>query len=303
MSTRVAPAVSGGIVSVRRITETLPRIQAVPVIAAAILGTLILAAVLAPYVAPHSPLQIDLSNVLAPPVYAGGSWTHPLGTDNLGRDILSRVIYGGRVSLVLAGLVIVIGATVGTALGLLSGYVLGVFDAVVQRLVEAILSLPTIMVALVFVFVLGQSSTSVVIILSPFIAARFARMVRGAVLAIRNQPFVDLARIAGASRFRILVRHILPNVAGTIIVLATLDVGHLILLESSLSFLGVGVPAPTPEWGLMVSEGRSYVSTEYWLSLFPGLAIVVTVLSLNLLGDWLTDFLDPKRRAASTVRL
>jgi peptide/nickel transport system permease protein len=213
----------------------------------------------------------------------------------VGRDILTRVIYGGRVSLLLAGGVLVLGGTVGIVLGLISGYWAGKTDAVIQRGVEAILSLPTLMVALAFVFVLGQSFLSVVLVLSPFIAARFARMVRGEALRIREMSYVALARVAGASAGRIILRHILPNVAGTIIVVATLEVGILILVEASLSFLGVGVPPPTPAWGLMVADGREYLATKYWLTLFPGLAIVATVLSINWIGDWLRDVLDPKR--------
>jgi peptide/nickel transport system permease protein len=172
----------------------------------------------------------------------------------------------------------------------------GSIDGIIQRGVEAVLSLPTIMVALVFVFVLGQSFTSVVLILAPFIAARFARMVRGDALTIRNMNYVLLARVAGASHARIIFRHILPNVASTLIVIATLEIGALILVESSLSFLGVGVPPPTPAWGLMVADGRDYLATKYWLTLFPGLAIVLTVLSINWIGDWLRDVLDPKRQ-------
>ena len=269
----------------------------IPIIPVAILATMALGAIFANQVAPHQPLQMDLSNALAPPFYhEGGSWTHPLGTDRLGRDIFSRLIHGGQVSLFLAFSVLVIGGTIGTALGLTSGYVAGRVDNAIQRGVEAILSLPTIMVALVFVFVLGQSFTSVVLILSPFIAASFARMVRGESLSIREKDYVALARVAGASHLRIIVRHILPNVAGTIIVIATLEVGALILVEASLSFLGVGVPPPTPAWGLMIDDGRQYLTTKYWLSVFPGLAIVVTVLSINWIGDWLRNALDPKRQ-------
>jgi peptide/nickel transport system permease protein len=268
-----------------------------PVIPIFILGTLTLAALLAPIVAPHDPLAVNLSNALAPPFYQeGGSIEYPLGTDKLGRDILTRVIYGGQVSLLLAFSVLLIGGTVGIVLGLLSGYVGGRSDSVIQRGVEAILSLPTIMVALVFVFVLGQSFASVVLILAPFIAASFARMVRGEAMTVRNMNYVALARVAGASHTRIIARHIMPNVAGTIIVIATLEVGALILVEASLSFLGVGVPPPTPAWGLMVDDGREYLTTRYWLSLFPGLAIVVTVLSINWIGDWLRNVLDPKRQ-------
>jgi peptide/nickel transport system permease protein len=272
-------------------------LRRMPIIPIVLLGALTLAALFAPIVAPHDPLAIDLAKALAPPVWhEGGSAEHPLGTDRLGRDILSRVIYGGQVSLLLAFSVLLIGGTVGVVLGLVSGYVGGRSDSVIQRGIEAVLSLPTIMVALVFVFVLGQSFASVVLILAPFITASFARMVRGEAMTVRGMNYVALARVAGASHLRIIGRHILPNVAGTIIVIATLEVGALILVEASLSFLGVGVPPPTPAWGLMVDDGREYLATRYWLSLFPGLAIVVTVLSINWIGDWLRNVLDPKRQ-------
>ncbi len=272
------------------------RRRRLPVISLAIFGVLIAAAIFAPLIAPDSPLKINLANASQAPFFMkGGSTAHLLGTDNLGRDVLSRVIYGSRTTLGLAALVLVVGAAIGISVGLASGYLGGIADIIVQRLVEAILSLPTIMVALVFAFLLGQSFTTVVIILAPFIAARFARMVRGDVLAIRGTGYVELAQVAGASTFRIIRKHILPNVASTIIVVATLEIGQLILLEASLSFLGVGVPPPTPEWGLMVSEGEQYLATHFWISLFPGLAIVAAVLAINLIGDWLRDYLDPKR--------
>jgi peptide/nickel transport system permease protein len=272
------------------------RRRRLPVISLAIFAVLIAAAIFAPLIAPESPLKIDLANASQVPFFMkGGSAAHLLGTDNLGRDILSRVIYGSRTTLGLAALVLVFGGVVGVAVGLASGYLAGVTDMIVQRLVEAILSLPTIMVALVFAFLLGQSFSTVVIILAPFIAARFARMVRGDVLAIRGMGYVELAQVAGASPFRIIRKHILPNVIGTIIVIGTLEIGQLILLEASLSFLGVGVPPPTPEWGLMVSEGEQFLATKFWISLFPGLAIVAAVLAINLIGDWLRDYLDPKR--------
>ncbi|MGD9531240.1 ABC transporter permease [Pseudonocardia sp.] len=280
--------------ALRAVREPLHGVPWVPVI---ILGLLVLCAVAAPLIAPHDPYETDLRNVLAPPFYLdGGTTTHLLGTDKVGRDLLSRVVYGGRVSLVFAGTVLLVGGTVGTALGLLSGYVGGRTDALVQRGAEAVLSLPTIMVALVFVFVLGQSLLGVVLLLSPFIAASFARMVRGEALRVRESGYVALARVAGSSGPRTILVHLLPNVASTVIVLATLQVGVLILLEASLSFLGVGLPPPTPSWGLMVSDGQEYVATKYWLTLFPGLAIVLTVLSINWLGDWLRDRLDPTGR-------
>jgi len=271
--------------------------RGLPIVPLLILALLLVGAVFADVLAPHEPLQVELTNALAPPFYHdGGSLEHVLGTDELGRDILSRLMHGGRVSLLLALSVITIGGSVGVSLGLLSGYAGGMTDSIIQRAVEAILSLPTIVVALVFVFVMGQTYASIIIILSPFVAAELARMVRGEALTIRRTNYVALARVAGASHLRVIVKHILPNVAGTIIVVATLQVGALILVEASLSFLGVGVPPPTPAWGLMIDGGREYVATKYWLSLFPGLAIVLTVLSINWIGDWLRNVLDPKQR-------
>ena len=219
-----------------------------------------------------------------------------LGTDKLGRDIFSRLIRGARVSLSLSMFVIALGGGVGVALGLISGYAGGKVDAVMQRGIEVILAMPTILVALVFVFAVGRSFESVILILSPFLAARFARIVRGETLSVRERDFVAIAKVIGTPTWMILLRHILPNVFNTIIVLATLEVGHLILLESSLSFLGVGVPPPQPAWGLMVADGREFLTSAYWITLFPGLCILAAVLSLNLFGDWLRDTLDPRRR-------
>ena len=285
------------VTAVVRARSVIGGARSLPIIPLVILGALVLSAIFADILAPYDPIKIDLINSFQPPFYQeGGSLAHPLGTDELGRDILSRLMHGGRVSLVLALSVTALGMLVGIPLGLVSGYVGGVTDAVIQRLVEAVLSLPTIMVALVCVFVLGQTYASIVLILTPFVAAELARMVRGDALAIRRTNYIALARVAGASHLRILWRHILPNVAGTIIVVATLQIGALILVESSLSFLGVGVPPPTPAWGLMIEGGREYVATKYWLSLFPGLAIVLTVLSINWIGDWLRNVLDPTQQ-------
>ena len=268
-----------------------------PLVPLAVLAILVLSAAFADVLAPYDPIRTDLRSSLLPPFYhENGSLAHILGTDELGRDILSRLMHGGRVSLLLALSVILIGGAIGVPLGLLSGYVGGYVDAVIQRAVEAILSLPTIMVALVCVFVLGQTYASIILILSPFVAAELTRMVRGDAMTIRRSQYVALARVAGASHLRIIARHILPNVAGTIIVVATLNVGALILVEASLSFLGVGVPPPSPAWGLMIDGGREYVATKYWLSLFPGLAIVLTVLAINWIGDWLRNVLDPKQQ-------
>ncbi len=280
-----------------RVGAALSALRRAPLVTSTVLAVLLCSAIFAPIVAPHTPTQIDVGNSFSPPVWhEDGSWSNLLGTDKLGRDVLSRLIYGARVSLTLSLLIILIGGGSGTFLGILSGYLGKTADAILQRFVELILALPTILVALVFVFTFGTSFTSVMFVLSPFLAARFIRIIRGETLTVRERDYVAIAQVIGSPTHRILWRHILPNVFNTVIVLATLEVGHLILLESSLSFLGVGVPPPNPAWGLMVSDGREFITSAYWITLFPGLAILITVLSLNLFGDWLRDTLDPRRR-------
>ena len=276
------------------IGEALRRAPLIPTIG---IGLIIICALFAPWIAPFEPTKNNLMINFAPPAWhEGGSWTHALGTDKLGRDILSRIIHGTRVSLSLSIAVIFLGGTAGTIFGLASGFLGGKTDAVVQRGVEAILALPLILVALVFMSAFGTSFTNVIFILSPFVAARFARMVRGEALSIRELDYVALARVVGSPTHRIVLKHILPNVFNTVVVLSTLEVGHLILVESSLSFLGVGIPPPRPAWGLMVADGRDFIQSHYWLTLFPGFAILVSVMCLNLFGDWLRDTLDPRRR-------
>ncbi len=280
-----------------RFRSSLNWARRVPKIPTAVLLVLMIFAIFGQWIAPHSPVAVDMANSFAPPVWhEEGTANNLLGTDKLGRDILSRLIRGARVSLSLSLFVIALGGGVGVALGLVSGYAGGKVDAVMQRGIEVILAMPTILVALVFVFAVGRSFESVILILSPFLAARFARIVRGETLSVRERDFVAIAKVIGTPAWVILLRHILPNVFNTIIVLATLEVGHLILLESSLSFLGVGVPPPQPAWGLMVADGREFLTSAYWITLFPGLCILAAVLSLNLFGDWLRDTLDPRRR-------
>jgi peptide/nickel transport system permease protein len=264
---------------------------------AILLLVLVVPAVAAPWLAPHDPLEGSLAAKLRPPVWRpGGSWTYPLGTDPLGRDILSRLIYGARVSLSVSLVAIVIGGVVGTLLGVAAGYFGGWTDVVIMRAVDVAFSMPTILLALVLAVVVGPSFRTVVGIVAFLLWARYARQVRGEVLSVRERDFVAQARLAGCSHLRVMVGHILPNVANTLIVLATLQVGYVILLEGTLSFLGVGIPPPTPAWGLMVATGRALIVSAWWVSFFPGLAILVTVLTLNLLGDWLRDRLDPRLR-------
>ena len=245
----------------------------------------------------QDPLEGRVTERLTPPVWQeGGSWDHPLGTDKVGYDIASRVIHGARVSLIVAGLSILTGGFVGTSLGLIAGYYGGWIDHVIMRLVDIKLSIQAVLLALVLVGVLGPGFHTVIIVIALVLWVRYARLVRGETLSLKNQDFVSKARVAGASNIRIIARHIFPNVVNTIIVLATLEVGQVILLEAGLSFLGVGIPRPTPAWGLMVADGRDLIVRAWWVAFFPGMAILMTVLSMNLLGDWLRDKLDPKLR-------
>ena len=280
-----------------------------PIVPAAILLIfLVIPAIFANYIAPHDPLDGNLSKRLLPPVWAGeqvvngivvekgGSWEHILGTDKIGRDILSRIIHGARVSLVVAAISIFTAGLVGTSLGLMEGDFGGWWDHIIMRVVDIKLSLQAILLALVLAAALGPGFFTVIIVISLILWTRYARLVRGETLALKHQDFVARSRVNGAPTFRILTRHIFPNVVNTITVLATLEVGQVILLEATLSFLGVGIPRPTPAWGLMVADGRELVVGAWWVAFFPGLAILLTVLSMNLLGDWLRDKLDPKLR-------
>jgi peptide/nickel transport system permease protein len=276
----------------------LQKLRRYPLLSIAILVfLLVIPAVFAPWVAPHDPFQGALSNRLAPPVWQdGGTMAHILGTDKLGRDMLSRIIYGARVSLTVSLIAIFVGGIIGSALGLISGYFGGWTDAVIMRLVDISLALPTILLALVLVAAVGPSFGTVITVLVVLLWARYARLVRGETLAIKELDFIARARVAGASHTRIMFRYMFPNVINSLIVLATLQVGYVILFESALSFLGAGLPRAEPAWGVMIADGRELIVTAWWVSMFPGLAIMLTVLALNLLGDWLRDHLDPKLR-------
>lgn len=268
-----------------------------PVIPILIMVVLVVCAIFAPLIAPHDPLIGDLRVPNTPPIwYPEGSATYILGTDTLGRDVLTRTIYGARISLIIVSIVLSTGALFGTTLGLVAGYYGGHLDEILMRFVDLTLAVPFILVALVVVIVLGQSLTIIVILISMLTWSGFSRQVRAEVLSIRTRDYVALARVAGASDAMILYRHILPGVLNTVIVIATLNVANVILAEAVLSFLGVGVPPPTPAWGAMISDGRDYLGTAWWLAFFPGIAIFLTVVAFNFMGDWLRDKLDPRLR-------
>jgi peptide/nickel transport system permease protein len=270
------------------------RLHASPLVPTILLLAIVLAAVFADHIAGYSPLQIDLPQRLAPPVVVGGNWAHPLGTDELGRDILTRLIYAARVSLSLAAVSLLIGSSFGTAVGVLAGYVGGWVDALLMRTADLTISYPAILLALLLASAVGPNATNVVLVVSFILWARIAKVVRGDVLVTRTRPYVELARIAGASPVRIILVHILPNVAGTVLALVSINTGQVILIEAALSFIGAGVPLPAPAWGSMTALGTDYLLTAWWLTALPALAIMITVLTVNVLGDWIRDQLDPR---------
>lgn len=263
-----------------------------------VLALLALAALLAPVLTPHSPVEGDLRRALLPPAFAGGESTHLLGTDRFGRDILTRILFGTRVSAAVAIPAVLLGGIIGVIAGVTAGYAGGWVDALVMRLVDLALSLPLILMALILALVLGAGLTTVVIALSLLVWPRYARQARAETLALRNREFVILARLCGAGPADIVMRHIIPNISNTLIVLSTLQLAQAILVEASLSFLGAGVPPPEPSWGQMVADGRGVIATAWWVSVLPGAAILVTALSVNTLGDQLRTRLDPQLRIA-----
>jgi peptide/nickel transport system permease protein len=267
-----------------------------PTLPAAVIGVIVVAAVFAPLLTSYDPVKQDLRNTLIPPFWVApkGSLAHILGTDGTGRDIVARLLFGARVSLLVAFLTLFIASLIGTLIGVVSGYVGGNVDAILMRFTDAIMAFPSLIVALVFAALLGPSFTNMVIILSVLTWPRIARLVRGETLTLRHSDFIKYSRAIGTPSRTITVRHVLPNVLPIILVAATLEVGHVILAEASLSFLGAGLPAPQASWGVMIADGRALVASGWWIALFPGIAITASVLSLNALGDWLRDRLDPK---------
>jgi len=257
----------------------------------------VIAAALAPLLSPADPYAQSLRNRFKPPVWEErGSWAHPLGTDRLGRDMLARILYGARVSLAVGVVAVLLASAVGAAVGLVAGFYGGRVDAILMRVTDATLSFPVILLALILAVTVGPSFGNVVIAISVILWARYARVIRGEVLTLMQLDFIAQARLAGAGAWRIITRHLVPNTLNTLVVLVTLQVGYVIIVEAALSFLGAGIPPPTPAWGSMIAEGRDFVTSAWWVSFLPGLAIMLVVLAFNLLGDWLRDTLDPKLR-------
>jgi peptide/nickel transport system permease protein len=263
-----------------------------------LLSLMLLAALLAPWLAPYDPLAQQLSRRLEPPVFAGGSAVYLLGSDPNGRDILSRLLFGAQISLSIGVLSMLLAGTVGVTLGLLSGYFGGRVDDVIMRLADVQLTFPVILLAITIVSIVGRNVATIVAVLGLTGWVVYARTVRGSVLSLRERDFVNAARCLGAGHGRIIVRHILPNTVAPILVVATVQVATMIVLESGLSFFGLGIQPPTPTWGGMLAEGRDYLSNAWWVSTMPGLAIMLTVLGINLLGDGLRDVFDPQLNTA-----
>jgi peptide/nickel transport system permease protein len=267
---------------------------------AALLGLLVLlavaaSAVFAPLIAPSDPVSQEITLRLKPPGWGALTGRMSLlGTDHLGRDILSRLIFGARISLIIGLSAVAVAGTLGTLIGLVAGYRGGRVDDLCMRLTDTMLAMPFILLALAVIAVLGPSLRNIIFVLGVTSWVSYARIVRAEVLTLRTREFVAAAQALGGGGRRIVFRHLLPNVLTPVIVIATLEVARMIILESALSFLGLGIPPPTPTWGGMLADGRAYLSTAWWLATFPGLCIMLTVLGINLLGDWLRDILDPR---------
>ncbi len=288
-----APSLAVVAEAVARRRRTL-RVSSTSRVSAALLLLIVGAAIFAPALAPHSPYEQSLLVRLSPPAWQpGGSWVRPLGADDLGRDVWSRLLYGSRVSLLVGISAAIIGMLVGTALGLLAGYAGGVVGDAIMLLADAQLALPFLVLAIGAIAVVGPSLGLLIVLAGISGWTSYARVTRGMVLSLSEQEFVVAARAVGASTTRLLVRHIAPNLVATVVVLATLQLASVILLESTLSFLGLGVQPPDPSWGSMLGAGREYLNTAWWISEFPGLALMVTILAVSLGGDWLRDALDP----------
>ena len=270
-----------------------------PKVALTIIGLFFFAAIFAPWITPYDPVDNSIVDALQPPFWVeGGSTAHLLGTDEFGRDVFTRLIYGGRITFSVAFLALGISLTIGTIIGLVAGFSGGWVDTALMRLVDIGLAVPQLLVALVVSIVLGPSFRNTILILGLLFWTQIARLVRGEALAVQNREFVRYSNAIGVPRALILLKHIFPNVLPTLMVATTLEIGSVVLTEASLSFLGAGLPPPQPSWGVMIADGRGLIATGWWIVLFPGIALTLMVLSFNSLGDWLRDRLDPKTKAA-----
>lgn len=277
-----------------RRSRRLPR--GFPYIPVLILLLFAVVAVFAPWLAPHPPTQVNLAASFLPPVWQGGTTEHLLGTDKLGRDILSRIMHGASISLLVIAVAIIASGIIGVVAGMLAAYRRGWTESIVMRLVDVKLSTPTVLLALLFSVVWGPSLTNLLAVIIITLWALYARQIHAETLSVKEREYVQAARLLGASDLRILFVHLLPNLMSSIVVLATLQIATVVLMEAALSFLGVGIPPPTPAWGLMISDGRDVLVRAWWVSAMPGLALSMVIFSANMVGDWLRDYYDPTLR-------
>ena len=278
-------------------SKILRGVRQAPLIPSLIISVVIFTSIFAPWLTPHSSDKPSLADRLIPPAWSQeGTWAHPLGTDALGRDLATRLMYGGRVSLLVAIVTLLLGGGIGVIIGLTSGYFGGKTDAILMRFADSTLAFPIILFGILLVVTVGGNKYNIVVAIALVLWARYARVIRGEVIALKERDFVARAKVVGCSTWRIMFLHLFPNTINTLLVLLTLQVGWVIIVEASLSFLGAGIPPPTPAWGAMVASGREYVDTAWWVSTFPGIAIMLTVVAFNLFGDWLRDTLDPTLR-------
>ncbi len=268
-----------------------------PVFSVALLSMLVFVGVFAPLIAPDDPIRPSLAERNAPPFwYSDAKYTRFLGADQLGRDVFSRLVHGARISLIVVTVSLFTGMIVGSVMGLVAGYFGGIIDEVLMRIVDVWLSIPFILLAMVSTIIFGQSFTVLVFLLALFSWVPFVRLVRAQTLGLKELDYIAMSKVVGSSRYRIISRHILPGTINTIVVIASLRVGQLIAVESILSFLGAGIPPPTPSWGVMINDGRGYITDAWWIAFFPGMTIVLIVLAANFLGDWMRDHFDPRLR-------
>ena len=279
----------------RRSRRALDILKHPTVVASAlVLGTVVFVAIAAPLIAPYDPYEQHLEGRLGPPIWAGGALAHLFGTDQLGRDVLSRLMYGARVSIAIGVMAVLVSGVLGVAAGVTAGFYGGIVDELLMRLADLRLALPFVLLVISVIAVFGPSFTNLIVILGLTGWVPYAKIVRAEALSMREREFIVAARAVGASNIRLMFRHILPNTVAAAIVIGSLELANIIVVEASLSFLGLGVQAPTPSWGNMLGEARDYLMSNFWLATLPGIAISITAISVNLIGDWLRDVLDPR---------
>lgn len=295
---QVAASSTTSVLVERRASRRFSHVPAGFWIGVVFLVVVVLMAVFAGLVAPYDPIQTELSLRLEPPSWLGGPSGYLLGTDHIGRDILSRVIFGARASLAVGFAAVLVGGLIGITTGMLAGYFGGWIDDVLMMLADMQLALPSVLPAIAVVAVLGASFTNLVIVIGLTGWVTYARVCRGQVLVLREREFVESVRAMGGGHLRIMLRHILPNTMAPLIVVTTLDLARAIILEATLSYLGLGIQPPSPSWGIMLGEGRQYLQSAWWIAVFPGLFLMLTTLVVSRMGDWLRDLLDPTMRGA-----